>query len=81
MEIKNFETIDLSTGDHVISFMAEGFWIGVGGDLVIEDDYGNQATFKNLDNGYLLPIGAKKVIKIGTTASEIVAISKRGLPK
>lgn len=81
MDIKNFEEIDISTNDHVISFMAEYFFVGNGGDIALEDDYGNQATFKNIEDGTWLMVSAKKVLKANTTASNIVAISSRGMPK
>ena len=77
---KSLEKVDLSTSDFNLSFTAQGFWIGVGGNLAVEDTDGNQETIKNIDGGTYVPAaGIVKVLKTGTTASEIVAFSKQGI--
>jgi len=48
-------------------------YIGVGGDVVVVDQYGVSATYKNAQSGSTLLIQAKKVMD-ATTATDIVAL-------
>ncbi len=77
---KSFESVDVSAGDQNLSFTAQAFWVGIGGDLAVEDTEGNQAIIKNIDNGTFLPAaGVVKVLQSGTTATNIIAFSKQGV--
>lgn len=49
-------------------------YVGTGGNLVVTDQAGTDATFPNVPTGALLPIRATKVKATGTTASTIIAL-------
>ena len=47
-------------------------YVGVGGDLKIDDINGNTVTLKNLLSGVWHPIRVKRVYSTGTTCTDIV---------
>ncbi len=49
-------------------------WVGTAGDLSLVGDDDTAIVFTTPSNGYLLPLGPKRVNSTGTTASGIVAI-------
>ena len=77
--MKAYINVDVSVGDQVLDDPVVAFWVGTGGDLNLEDDQGNQAVIKNIEAGTLVPITAKKVLQTNTTATDIVALTIKGL--
>ena len=77
---KSFENVDVSGGDQNLIFTAQGFWVGTGGDLAVEDVEGNQVIIKNIESASFIPIaGVFKILQTGTTASDVIALSKQGV--
>lgn len=54
--------------------LTSAIYIGVTGDIALEDSYGNQVIFKNAPQGNTLPFRVVKVLSTNTTATDIVAI-------
>ena len=72
-----YETINISSTDHTLSKaggIAKGLYVGGTGDVVAQDIEGNNATFKAVPVGTILPIQFKKIIKASTTATLMIAL-------
>lgn len=50
------------------------FYVGVTGDVAIETQNGDQATFVGVIGGSFLPVRGKKILATGTTATNIIAL-------
>jgi hypothetical protein len=72
--IDQARAIDLTSTDATFSSPTRSIYVGTGGDLIVElsGASGVQVTYKVLA-GQRQVISASKVIKIGTTASNLVA--------
>lgn len=57
-----------------LSGAARGFLVGVGGDVVAVDVYGNAVTLKNLISGVIYPIQITRINATNTTATDLVAL-------
>lgn len=69
-----FEDVDASSSDVTPSAgRCLGFYVGVTGDVQIQDRGGNTATFTALPVGTLVPGEVKKFLSAGTTTNDIVA--------
>ena len=69
------ETVDISTTDHDLSLndgYAYALHVGGAGDIKVEKPDGSTQLYKNVQPG-LQPFFCTKIIKAGTTASDIVA--------
>lgn len=53
--------------------LSRALYVGTGGTLTVEMAWGGTTTFRNLPNGALLPIRARKVLA-ATTAAFIVGL-------
>jgi len=49
-------------------------YVGVQGDVVVQDDNGASVTFKSVPGGTVLPIRPRLVMATGTTATNLVAM-------
>ena len=49
-------------------------YIGSGGDLTVVTPNGDEVTFTNIPNAYMLPVNVLRVKASGTTASDIIAL-------
>lgn len=67
-----YKALTKSDGTSYVGLRA--LFIGTAGDVVLDDGLGNvSVTFKNVANGTLLPVCAKRVMT-ATTAADIVGI-------
>ncbi len=57
-----------------LSGTARGFLVGVGGDVVAVDTYGDAVTLKNLASGAYYPIQILRINATNTTATDLVAL-------
>lgn len=55
--------------------VCRALYVGVSGDIKLTTPEGTVLTFKNVPAG-VFPVGAKRVWQTGTTASEIIAVTK-----
>ncbi len=67
------EDVDISAANHTFT-KPHSLWVGVGGDVVIIAADGGQVTLKGVSSGQTIPILVSAVVKVGTTASDIVGI-------
>lgn len=71
------EVVNISATDHTMAGgpFCRGIYVGVGGTVIVRM-YGSATnlTFLNVPDGYILPVRADKVIRSGTTASNMVAL-------
>ena len=66
---------DVVTSDSTdLSSTTRALYIGVGGNAAVVMPDGSVVVFKNLQTGSILPIRAKRVNAIDTTASFIIAL-------
>lgn len=70
-----YQTVDISSTDFTPTGgrLIRGIWVGVAGNIVLQDLEGNNATFVAVPIG-LFPCGGAKVIKTSTTATTMIAI-------
>jgi hypothetical protein len=54
--------------------MANALFVGVGGDIRITGDDGNDEVFKNVPDGFFLPCRVTRVYSTNTTATDIIAL-------
>lgn len=65
----------ITTSDTVnFSYVARGIYIGVTGDVVIVNQSGSVLTFKNAQQGSILPIRCMRVNATNTTATNLIAL-------
>lgn len=67
-------TVDISTTDHIVT--ARGVYVGTSGNLVVElvDNPGTSVTYYNIAAGVEHPMAISKVVRTGTTASQLLAL-------
>ena len=53
---------------------ARALFVGVGGDVVVVTPAGTALTFKNVPDGTILPVAAKRVNSTSTTATDIIGL-------
>lgn len=53
---------------------ARALWVGKGGHVKVDAVGSGTAVFKNVPDGFPLPVSVSKVYMTGTTATDIVAI-------
>ena len=70
LDVTPSDTVNLSKG------AADAFYVTVAGDLVLQGEDGDNATFA-VSAATILPCGAGKVLATGTTATGIIAIYGR----
>lgn len=69
------ETIDLSTADYFTAKVTKALYVGsAGGNVSVLMADGTKAVFKLVPAGAILPIQVSAVVKLTTTATDIVAI-------
>jgi len=74
--IKSAGAVDISSTDWSTQRITRGLLVGVSGDVVVQfcdDPDAGTVTLKNLAAGVWHPMQVQKVIKTGTTATNIVA--------
>ncbi len=72
--IKSAAVVDISSADATLNRITRGLYVGVSGDVVVvfcEDNA--SVTLTGLAAGMWHPMQIQKVVKIGTTATGIVA--------
>jgi hypothetical protein len=62
------DSADLANGP------SRGLYLGTGGDVVLQDTTGTQVTLSNMAGGVCHPIGARRILATGTTATGIRAL-------
>lgn len=67
------EAVDIGSNDHTFSAKIRGLYVGTTGNVVVHFPAGN-ATFSNVPPGSILPVAVDKVIRTGTTASNMVGL-------
>jgi len=70
----DFEEINVSVSDYVPEKPFKGIYVGVGGDVVITDLNGTDATFVDLAANTVHPLAGIKVKNAGTAATSIVVL-------
>lgn len=63
---------DISVGDHTFAIIPKALWIGGSGDLKYVTARGTTVTRVNIVGGTSLPVRAQKIIKVGTTCTDIL---------
>lgn len=65
-----------------LAYTTRGIYVGVGGDIVVQDVNGTVVQFKNVPTGAILPIRAVKVFAtapgsptLTTTATNLIGLS------
>jgi hypothetical protein len=74
--IRSAASVNISSTDATLTNVTRGLYVGTSGDVVVQfSDDGDSATvtLKNLAAGVWHPVQVQKVIKTGTTATDIVA--------
>ncbi|WP_049820079.1 spike base protein, RCAP_Rcc01079 family [Bradyrhizobium japonicum] len=74
--IRSAAAVDISSTDATLTNITRGLYVGVSGNVVVQfsDDADSATvTLKNLVAGVWHPIQVQKIIKSGTTATDIVA--------
>lgn len=51
-----------------------GIYVGVGGDITVQGMDGNQATFKDVPTGNVLPVRGNLVVAATTTATNLIGL-------
>lgn len=64
---------EVTEGTDALSPIPSSLFIGSAGDLTVTSSAGNQATFKNISAGTLLPI-RPKYIDTASTVADLVAV-------
>ena len=65
---------DATTSD-VTPTTYDSMYIGVTGDLALENGVGDVVIFKNVPSGAILPVRGYKVMATGTTASALIGLN------
>lgn len=53
----------------------KALWIGTGGDVAVQGvNNASPVIFRNVPNGFIIPVRARKVMATNTTATDIVAL-------
>lgn len=67
-------TVDISSTDHTVT--ARGVYVGTAGNLVVElvGRPGTAVTYYNIAAGVEHPMAISKVVRTGTTASQILEL-------
>lgn len=63
--------VDISADDHTFTVIPKYTWVGGNGDLKIITLRGTTIVIPNVIGGSLLPIRPQKIIKVGTTCTDI----------
>lgn len=74
--IRSAEEVDISSTDATFTNVTRGLYVGVTGDVVVQfaDDADNATvTLKGLVAGVWHPVQVQKVVRTGTTATDILA--------
>lgn len=66
--------VDLTSTDATLSPPCRGIYVGVTGDVKVDHPDGSTSTFTALAAGICHPIAAKKIYKVGTSATSILAL-------
>lgn len=67
--------VDLTSDDYVPEGFFRSIYVGGGGDLVLADvRTGKLVTIKGLVAGSIYPFAGRRVVKTGTTATDIIAL-------
>lgn len=65
-----YTAIDVSSSDQVVQF--RGLYVGTSGNVNLVDEAGTTVLFTNVAAGMWHPMGGRKVLNSGTTASGLV---------
>lgn len=66
--------VDVSSADQDLDRIARAIFIGTGGNLSLVTLEGNEITFVNIQDGFVLPCQTRKILNSGTTAANIIAL-------
>lgn len=71
--------VDLSAADAVYATGSEPerLYVGGAGDVVVTTLKGTTVTFKAVPVGTVLPVACAAVVKVGTTATNILALYRK----
>lgn len=69
-----FETVTPSDSAD-LAYVSRGLYIGVAGDVKVNDVRGASFLFKNAIAGSVIPIRVARVLSTGTTATNIIALT------
>jgi hypothetical protein len=61
-------------GDNELSPIPRAIYVGVGGNIELEDQAGNIEVFENIAGGMEHPLQPKRILASGTTADNIIAL-------
>jgi len=73
-QIQGEKFVTVTASDTNTIGLTSAVYVGVTGDVALEDSEGNQVTFKNVPQGTFMPLRVVRVLSTGTTATDIVAI-------
>ena len=59
---------------NALKYVVRALYVGVAGDVAVEDVHGNSVTFVGVGAGSILPVRANKVLSTGTDADSIVGL-------
>ena len=68
------ETAISITASDSTTYTPSSLYIGTGGDVKVVDAFGNTATFKNIQDGYVLPVLVSKVFTTDTKLALAVPV-------
>jgi hypothetical protein len=68
------EAVDISANDHTASQTSRALWVGTGGDVAVRTGDSTEITFKNVQDGTLLPVRVDVVLRTGTDASDLLLV-------
>ena len=68
------QAVDISSTDYTPAWTTTMLWVGTGGALKLTLESGDVVTLTNVSDGAQLLLRVKLVWKVGTTASDIVAL-------
>lgn len=74
--IKSAQAVDISAADWPTARITRGIYVGTSGDVVVQycdDSDAATVTHKNLAAGVWHPMQVQKVVRTGTTATDILA--------
>lgn len=59
---------------HGVAQRAKAFYVGVAGDVAVQDDQGTSVTFTGCLAGVMYPVSTQVIMATNTTATNIVAL-------
>jgi len=72
--INGGEAVSIGSGNHVASTYSRAIWVGTGGDVVVVTRNGTTLTLPNVQDGTMLAVRVRSIVKVGTSASDMVLL-------